>query len=130
MQILNVEEKYNNKKLSTYLLSIFPLLKKGTLFKALRKKDIRVNNVKISNDITIHTGDEIKIFITDELLCINNFSIDIVFEDNNILIVNKPIGIEVTGDNSLTSLCETYIGGFVKPCHRLDRNTSRYCIDG
>lgn len=128
MQILNVEEKYNNKKLSTYLLTVFPLLKRGTLFKALRKKDIRVNNVKVSDDVVVHTGDEIKVFITDELLCLNNFTIDIIFEDDNILVINKPSGIEVT-DNSnneitLTSLCEEYLNGFVKPCHRLDRNTT------
>ena len=79
MQILSVEEKYNNKKLSTYLLNIFPLLKRGTLFKALRKKDIRVNNVKITDDIVIHTGDEIKVFITDELLCLTSITLDIVF---------------------------------------------------
>ncbi len=128
MQILNVEEKYNNKKLSTYLLAIFPLLKRGTLFKALRKKDIRVNNVRVSEDIEVHTGDQIKVFITDELLCINNFTLDIVFEDNNILVVNKPVGIEVTNNDnsevSLHSLCKDYINGFIDPCHRLDRNTT------
>lgn len=128
MQVLNVEEKYNNKKLSTYLLSIFPLLKRGTLFKALRKKDIRVNNVRVSEDIEVHTGDQIKVFITDELLCINNFTLDIVFEDNNILVVNKPVGIEVTNNDnsevSLHSLCKDYINGFIEPCHRLDRNTT------
>lgn len=128
MQILNVEEKYDNKKLSTYLLGIFPMLKRGTLFKALRKKDIRVNNVRISEDVTIHTGDEIKVFITDELLCINNFTLDIIFEDDNILVINKPVGIEVI-DNainevSLTTLCKEYINGFIEPCHRIDRNTT------
>lgn len=128
MQILNVEEKYDNKKLSTYLLSIFPLLKQGTLFKALRKKDIRINNVRVSEDITIHTGDEIKVFISDEFLCVNNFTLDIVFEDDNILVINKPSGIEVTdndnNDTSLTSQCREYINGFIQPCHRLDRNTT------
>lgn len=128
MQILSVEEKYNNKKLSTYLLNIFPLLKRGTLFKALRKKDIRVNNVKITDDIVIHTGDEIKVFITDELLCLTSITLDIVFEDDNILVINKPVGIKVTDDTSnevsLTSLCKDYINGFIEPCHRLDRNTT------
>ncbi len=128
MQVLNVEESYNSKKISSYLLYKFPLLKKGTLYKALRKKDIRINNVRISDDTIVHTGDEIKVFIPDELLCINNFTLDIIFEDDNILVVNKPCGIEVTDNNtneiSLTSLCEEYINGFVKPCHRLDRNTT------
>lgn len=128
MQILNVEEKYNNKKLSTYLLSIFPLLKRSTLFKSLRKKDIRVNSVRVSDDVVVHTGDEVKVFITDELLCVTNFTLDIIFEDKNILVINKPAGIEVTSNDvsevSLHSLCRKYINGFIEPCHRLDRNTT------
>jgi len=119
---------YNNKKLSTYLLSIFPLLKRSTLFKALRKKDIRVNSVRVSDDVVVHTGDEVKVFITDELLCVSNFTLDIIFEDRNILVINKPVGIEVTSNDaseiSLHSLCRKYINGFIEPCHRLDRNTT------
>lgn len=123
MQVLNVDEKDNNKKICSYLLNKFPDLKQGTLYKALRKKDIRINNVKISDNVEIHKGDEIKIFIKDELLFSSNFVLDIIYEDNNILVINKPTEIEVVGENSLTSKCEDYINGFVKPCHRLDRNT-------
>ena len=124
MQILNVEEKYNGKKICAYLLYKFPNLKQSTLYKALRKKDIRINNNRINDNEIIYTGDEIKVFISDDFLFSSNINLDIVFEDKNILIINKPSGIEVTGENSLTSECENYIQGFVKPCHRLDRNTS------
>lgn len=127
MQILNVEEKYNGKKICTYLLSKFPRLKQSTLYKALRKKDIRLNNIKINDNETIHTGDEIKVFISDAFLFLSNAPLNIVFEDKNILVINKPSGIEVTGENSLTSECENYVQGFVRPCHRLDRNTCRTC---
>ena len=127
MQILNVEEKYDNKKICTYLLNKFPYLKQSTLHKALRKKDIRINNIRINDNETIHTGDEIKIFISDEFLFSSNSTLNIVFEDKNILVINKPSGIEVTGENSLTTECENYVQGFVKPCHRLDRNTCRTC---
>ena len=36
-------------------------------------------------------------------LLTSNFSIDIFFEDDNILVINKPYNIEVTGNNSLTT---------------------------
>lgn len=124
MQILKVEEKFNGKKICAYLLYKFPSLKQNTLFKALRKKDIRINNTRISNNEIIHTGDEIKIFINDEFLFCKNSILNIIYEDDNILIINKPVGIEVTGKDSLTSICEEYIKGFVSACHRLDRNTS------
>ena len=127
MQILKVEERYDGKKLCTYLLYKFPSLSQNALYKTLRKRDIRINNHRTSNNETIHTGDEIKVFMSDEFLFSQNITLDIVYEDENILVINKPSGIEVTGNNSLTSMCENYIQGFVSPCHRLDRNTSRAC---
>ena len=128
MKKLVVNEKYNNKKLNSFILDSFPNLNKNTLFKALRKKDIRINNVKTSENVTIHTGDEISIYIIDEyLLGENKFDIKIVFEDDNILIVNKPNGLAVTEDSSntstLTSILKAKFGNNLNPCHRIDRNT-------
>ena len=128
MRKLIVNEKYNNKKLNSFILDSFPNLNKNTLFKALRKKDIRINNVKTSENVTIHTGDEISIYIIDEyLLGENKFDIKIVFEDDNILIVNKPNGLAVTEDSSntstLTSILKAKFGNNLNPCHRIDRNT-------
>ena len=50
-----------------------------------------------------------------------------VFEDENILAVNKPVNIAVTGQEeiTLTKLVQKKWGNSVNPCHRLDRNTSR-----
>lgn len=128
MRKLIVNEKYNNKKLNMFILDSFPNLNKNTLFKALRKKDIRINNVKVSSDTTIYLGDEISIYIVDELLLgENKFDIEIVFEDENILVVNKPEGLAVTEDTSisstLTSILKSKYGNNINPCHRIDRNT-------
>ena len=128
MQSLIVEKKYNEKKLNIFLFEHFTNLSSSTFYKALRKKDIRVNNIRVTENVNIHTGDEIKVFITDNLL-FKTFSPDIVYEDNNILIVNKPAELEVVGDDSLTSnlkisLYSTTENAYLEPCHRLDRNTS------
>lgn len=133
MKSLIVEEKYNEKKLNTFLLNKFDGLSVNTIYKALRKKDIRVNNVKINENIILHTGDEVKIFIVDDLLFSSNkLTLDFIYEDDNILIINKPVGIEVTGANSLSSYLENIYKdkaiSFIKPCHRLDRNTRRSCF--
>lgn len=117
-----VDEKYNNKKLDKVLFDTFPNLKQNTFYKALRKKDIRINDKRISENIIVHTNDIIKVFICDELLE-NTPNFSIVYEDDFILVVNKPINIEVTGENSLTSFLEKNYS-FIKPCHRLDRNTT------
>ncbi len=128
MKKIVVEEKYNNKKIDVFLLDKFSGLTKNTLYKALRKKDIRINNVKINENCIIHSGDEITVFIKDEFL-FKTFSFDIIYEDDNIIAVNKPSGIEVVSNNpdeiTLTKLLlEKYSSlDFPAPCHRLDRNT-------
>ena len=123
MKILVVDEKYNNKKLDKFIFDKFPSLSSGLFYKTLRKKDFRVNNIRISENIALHTGDEIKVFISDELLE-NNISLTVIYEDNNILIINKPINMEVTNEsNSATSILGKKYS-YIKPCHRLDRNTS------
>ena len=53
--------------------------------------------------------------------------INIIYEDKNILLINKPINIEVTGKNSLTDVVHRLYKSqefLPMPCHRLDRNTS------
>lgn len=129
MKILIVEEKFNEKKLSNFLLSKFEGLTNNTIYKALRKKDIRINNVKVNENVILHTGDEVKIFIVDELLLDSTSkSFEVIYEDDNIILVNKPINIEVTGENSLTSYLKKIYKEkgikYIEPCHRLDRNTS------
>ena len=126
MKEIVVNKKYDGKKLNSFLLDNFDGLKLNTLYKALRKKDIRINNLKISDNVIVHFGDVIKVFIPDEQLFSKvELDINIVYEDNNIVVVNKPAEIEVVGDNSLTTeLCKYYNSNFIAPCHRLDRNTT------
>ncbi|MCR5147203.1 MAG: RluA family pseudouridine synthase [Clostridia bacterium] len=127
MRILKVNEKYNGKKLSSFLFDSFDGLTNNTFNKALRKKDIRINNIRVSENKTIYEGDEIKVYIVDGFLFKNeNISeIEVVYEDNNIVAFNKPANIEVTGEKSVESYAQSlYNNQFIKPCHRLDRNTT------
>ncbi len=126
MKKLVVDKKYDNKKLNMFLLDSFNGLKPSTIFKALRKKDIIVNGKRVTENIVVHTNDDIIIYIKDEFLY-NKINYSIVYEDDNILIVNKPSGISVTEDSnnekSLTNLLCDDLKLEVYPCHRLDRNT-------
>lgn len=131
MKEIIVDKKYDGKKLNSFLLDSFDGLNLNTLYKALRKKDIRVNDVKVSENVTVNLGDNIKIYISDnQLFRVNNFNIDIIYEDENIVVVNKPAEVEIVGENSLTSKVLGYYKSkeiknvFIEPCHRLDRNTN------
>ena len=125
MKTLIVNKKYDNKKLSNFLFSNIENLSSNLFYKTLRKKDIKVNGKRVNTDILIHENDEILVYISDALLK-PTISLDIIYEDDNILIINKPIGIEVTGNNSLTSIVHNLYktSEFLPmPCHRIDRNT-------
>ena len=60
MKEIIVDKKYDGKKLNSFLLDSFDGLKLNTLYKALRKKDVRVNDTRISDNVIIHSGDVIK----------------------------------------------------------------------
>lgn len=130
MKSLIVSDKYNGKKLNRFLLDSIPTLSTNLLYKTLRKKDIKVNGKRINDNMTIFSGDEILVYISDEYLT-PSCNLDIFYEDNNILIINKPYNLEVTGENSLTSIVHQKYGSCnfkPMPCHRLDRNTTGLVI--
>lgn len=127
MKILIVPEKYNNKKLINFLQDTYKNLSSSVIYKTLRKKDIRINDKRISDNCLLKTGDELKVYIADNILE-PELDIPVVFEDENIVVFDKPVGIEVTGENSLTTYAKKHYSCFIEPCHRLDRNTSGLVI--
>ena len=83
-------------------------------------------------NILLEIGDEIEVYIKDDIILgkVSKFEIDksnIVFEDDNIIVYNKPQNIEVQGKNGELGLEEALKKqlnyNFLKACHRLDRNT-------
>ena len=123
MRTIKIEDKFNNKSLINVLTSYYPSLKKNTIYKTLRKKDIKINGKRVSQNVIVHSGDLINIYIVDsELFGVYISGIKKIYEDDNILIVYKPSNLEVVGDFSLTSLLKKNYT-FLEPCHRIDFNT-------
>lgn len=127
MKDLVVDKKYDNKKLSKLLLETYPGLKYGTFVKALKKKDILINEKRISKDCVVYENDKIRIYIVDDLLY-KKYNVPVIYEDDNIIVFDKPKELEVTGTDSLTSYVNEKYSPKYMPCHRLDRNTSGLII--
>lgn len=132
MKKLVIDKKNNNKKIVQVLLNTFDGLSSPFIYKVLRQKDIKVNGQRIKENINVFEGDILEIFIDDKYLY-KKVNLDIIYEDENILIVNKPKEIEVLNNNnsSLTDIVQSYCNkkeAFPYPCHRLDRNTSGLII--
>lgn len=90
----------------------------------LRKKDVKVNGKKTSDEtFEIKVGDKIEIFYTE-----NEIKIEKVFEDDNIIIVFKPFGIETTKqDKTHEGKCLEELVDFFA-VHRLDMFTEGLVI--
>ena len=125
MKTLIVPNHYEKKKLITYLQDTFPNLKTSVIFKALRNKDIRVNNIKVRENILLQAQDMVTLYIEDRFLE-PSFTPVIIYEDAHILLVDKPAGLEVVGNSRcLTTLLQDYFSNpNLAPCHRLDVHTS------
>ena len=121
------------------------------IYKTFRKKDVKINGKWVKENYILQENDVLRIYITDEQIAEFNKpvdvtkvdikgNLDIVYEDGNLLILNKPKGILVHGDinekrRTLSNHVLYYLhkkGEFKNdglsyipsPTHRLDRNTS------
>lgn len=120
MLIELINEKENIKLLK--LLSLkYPEIPYSKLNMILRKKDIRINGKRVSNNVLLKKDDALQLYIST-LEEEKNPDVKLFYVDDNILIVDKTQDIEIEGKNSLTEILQkTY--DYVRPCHRLDRNT-------
>lgn len=92
----------------------------------IKKKDVRVNDVRVTDDIVVNKFDSIVVFYRDK--DIKNEWYTPIYDDANVLVVFKKAGIEVVSedDRSLVGvLAQRYK---VKPVHRIDRNTEGLII--
>ncbi len=88
--------------------------------KIFSSKSVKVNGKRINADCTVCENDVIYIYIKDR----EKEKIEIVYEDKNVMIVNKPANIEVEGPDSLKERIEVANAEkTLYPVHRLDRNT-------
>lgn len=137
------------QRLDKLLGKYLNLAGKGFLYKMMRKKNITLNGRKCDGSEKLSEGDEIKLFLSDET--IGKFSevkvqkvrkkkLDIIYEDDHILLINKPSGMlsqkAKETDESLVEYLIDYLldsGQLTKEalrsfrpsvCNRLDRNTS------
>lgn len=156
MKEIIIDSKDENQRLDKFLLKYLNKAPKSFVYKMLRKKNIKYNNKKAEGNEILGQNDSIQLYFLDETLkefkdieIINKVekTFDIIYEDENILVCNKPIGLLVQkntayDNNTLVDQLIYYLyqsrqynpdkeNGF-KPaiCNRLDRNTSGIVVAG
>ncbi len=138
------------QRLDKYLAKLLRTASMGMIYKWLRKKRVKVNGKKGDISYQLSEGDVLELYINDEFFCENELlpshleakvSIRVVYEDENIIIVDKPSGMAVHGEKDcLLDNIQAYLfqKGEYDPenektfapslCNRIDRNTSGLVI--
>ena len=110
-----------DERVAKLILEKFPFLSYADVRKIIRQKDVKLNGVRIDDDLKASVGDEI-LFYYDK-----DKKLDIVFEDENIVIVNKPRKLETvsaTNSDCVLSRLSEQLQCVCFAVHRLDMNTT------
>lgn len=141
MEKINIELQNANQRIDRYLTEVLEDLSRSQIQKMIKDGLVQVNNQNIKPNYRLEEGDmityEIPSFEVD--LSPSKEALDIIYEDDDLLIVNKPAGLIVhpaesnQGSETLVHRLLAYcpetlsdIGGPLRPgvVHRLDKDTS------
>lgn len=140
-----VEAEEQGKRLDMYISSKDEELTRTSAQRLIEQGDILVNNKKVKVAYKVSEGDIIAVEkqMPKEIeIKAQNIPVDIVYEDDDIIVVNKPKGMVVhpangnpdgTLVNAIMAICKdslSGIGGEIRPgiVHRLDKDTSGLLI--
>ena len=103
------------QKLSKTCLKQVGGLSYSVFMKLLRKKDVKINGVRVNKDILLNVGDKIEIYYSPSTVT----AYKTIYSDDNVVVVDKQSGF--TSDEIYSKiLIEHPTARFI---HRLDRNT-------
>lgn len=156
MKEINITKNDSGQRIDKFLLKYFGKAPKSFVYKMLRKKRIKLNGGRAEGSEMLSDGDKVQMYLSDETVsefveikevARTEIKFDIIYEDKNILAVNKPAGIlshaETNYDNdTLIDQVLYYLnekGEYIPErensftpalCNRLDRNTSGVVLVG
>lgn len=144
-QIFVVSEEYNGTRIDKFLAEVGEELTRSAVQKLIEEKNVLVNHQPPSKNLKLKTGDTVIVNVPEPVAyeaVPENIPLDIVYEDSDLLVVNKPRGMVVhpaagnyTGTlvNALLYHCGdslSGINGVLRPgiVHRIDKDTSGLLI--
>ncbi len=156
MTEITIQKNDAGQRADRFLSKAYPNLKSSLVCKLMRKKRIKLNGAKTEPNVILKEGDVFRFYLSEELLSKSPISektdfrkisseINVIYEDENILLINKPAGLVVHEDNentadTLINRVLSYLyqkGEYAPECensfvpalvNRIDRNTSGIVI--
>lgn len=154
MRTVIINNNDENQRLDKFLTKLCRNMPQSFMYKAIRKKNIKVNGKKSEISYRLQQGDKVDLYVSDEFFEDAEYNdsyrtltpkLNIVYEDENILLMDKPSGLIVHDDdsekvNTLLNHMKAYLyqkgeyqpdreNSFVPSlCNRIDRNTQGIVI--
>lgn len=143
--LIEVPQEFHGERIDKFLSVLVPDCSRNSIQKLIEQGNVTINGLSVNKKYKVNTDDEILI-VTGELKPLDaepeNIPLDIVYEDDDLLVVNKPRGMVVhpapgnyTGTlvNALLYHCKdslSGINGVLRPgiVHRIDKDTSGLLI--
>lgn len=160
MKEIVINENEAGQRLDKFLGKLLKEAPASFYYKMLRKKNIVLNGKKATGNEKLAMGDSVKLFLSDETFekfagkrqtndlaaSVPNIALEIVYEDHDVLAINKPAGMLSQKAKKEDISANEYILQYLlesgtitreslhtfKPsvCNRLDRNTSGILVAG
>lgn len=137
----DVTEHQDGQRIDNYLLSRLKGVPKSRIYRLIREGEVRVNKGRVKAETRVKTGDQVRVAPIRRLTPDDNTPITvgtelatsltqhIVFEDEGLIVLNKPSGLAVHGGSGVAfGVIEALRQALGKPylelIHRIDRDTS------
>ena len=111
-----INENEAGQRFDKYLAKLLREAPKSVFYKMMRKKNITLNGKKATGNEKLFSGDHVKLFLSDETFekfsgndsaPRAHYALDIIYEDENILLINNPAGmLSQPADDGTPSLVE------------------------
>ncbi|MBL0511886.1 23S rRNA pseudouridine(955/2504/2580) synthase RluC [Aeromonas media] len=140
VQLLTIEAEHEGQRIDNFLKTQLKGVPKSLIYRILRKGEVRVNKKRIKPEYKLCVGDEVRVppvrvaekneLPSANLGSIQRLESQILFEDEAMIVLNKPSGMAVHGGSGLSFGVIEGLRAlrpearFLELVHRLDRDTS------
>jgi len=140
VQLLTIEAEHEGQRIDNFLKTQLKGVPKSLIYRILRKGEVRVNKKRIKPEYKLCTGDEVRVppvrvaekneLPSANLGSIQRLESQILFEDDAMIVLNKPSGMAVHGGSGLSfGVIEGLRQArpearYLELVHRLDKDTS------
>lgn len=139
VRLLTIDETSSGQRVDNYLLRVCKGVPKSHIYKAIRNGEVRVNKGRVAADYRLEPGDVLRVPplrlpAPDEPRKVPPLAFPVVYEDDAIVVIDKPAGVAVHGGSGVSfGVIEQLRAArpearFLELAHRLDRETSGLLI--